>query len=351
MSKLKNLLKHSDIIKRNADVIPRIAKDYFKLVVLKKKVLRKVDIAIIAGCNAKCAFCFATTLENSDGPQLSLDEVKDIIRESVRLGAVTFEFLGGEPLMCKHLEEAIRFAKRARSVVGVTTNGILLTKKRIRSLEAAGLDVIQISLDSADHAEHDESRGVKGCYEKIMQAIEVIKDSKIQLMLSTVATNQNLDNQKLLKVIKFAEDLGVPITINPAGKVGGWRSKEGILLTPQNRKVFHDIVKTSHARWAGQINFLEEGCPCGKEIIYVTAYGEVLPCAFIQISYGNIRQESLTNIWQRLQDHKLVSERKNTCIAALDPQFISDFIQPLDSIEQLPVFVHDHPTFKIKAGA
>ncbi len=351
MSNFRNLLKHSDIIRRNGDVIPRIAKDYFNLLVRRKNVLRKVDIAIIAGCNAKCAFCFATTLEDETGPYLSLDEVKRIITESIALGALTFEFLGGEPLMCKHLDDAIRFAKKSRAVVGVTTNGILLTEKRIRELEQTGLDVIQISLDSMDHKEHDVSRGVPGCYDKIMNAIELIKHTKIQLMLSTVATNENLQNRKLLDVIRFAEQLNVPITVNPASKAGAWRGKENILLTPENRKVFHDLVKTSHARWAGQINFLKEGCPCGKEIIYVTAYGEVIPCAFIQISYGNVRREPMADIWQRLQDHKLVSERTDTCIAALDPKFIQDYINPLDDEKHLPIFIHDHPYYKSGAGA
>ncbi|MGE3980847.1 MAG: radical SAM/SPASM domain-containing protein [Candidatus Omnitrophota bacterium] len=350
MSKFKNILKHSRILTKSYVVLPRIAKDYFDLLVLKKKVLRKVDIAIIAGCNAKCKFCFATTLENDQSPQLSLEEVKSIITQSIKLGAFTFEFIGGEPLMCHHLCDAIRFAKKSRSLVAVTTNGVLLTKKKVLELKEAGLDVVQISLDSADHKEHDESRGIKGCYEKIMQAIPWIRESGIELMLSTVATNQNLENDGLMKVIKFAEQLNVPITVNPASKSGEWRGKENILLTEKNKEAFHKIVRTSHARWAGQVNFLGDGCPCGKEIIYITAFGHVIPCAFIQISYGNIRNESLEQIWDRLQAHKLVSERKKTCIAALDKNFIDQYINPLDRVENLPVFIHDHPTYKNRIG-
>lgn len=350
VNKFKTILKHNRLLIRSYNIFPRVAKDYFDLIVLKKKVLRKVDIAILAGCNAKCKFCFATTLENDQGPQLSLEEVKSIIKQSIKLGALIFEFLGGEPLMCHHLSDAIRFAKKSRALVAVTTNGVLLTKNKIQELKDAGLDVIQISLDSADHNEHDESRGIKGCYEKIMKAIPMIKDAGIELMLSTVATNQNLENDGLMKVIKIAEQLNVPITVNPASKSGEWRGKDNVLLTEKNKERFHKIVKTSRARWAGQINFFGEGCACGKETVYITAFGYVLPCAFIQISYGNIRNESLRDIWNRLQEHRLVSERKKTCIATLDKDFISNYINPLDDVKKLPIFIHDHPTYKTKTG-
>ncbi|MBZ0166339.1 MAG: radical SAM protein, partial [Candidatus Omnitrophica bacterium] len=344
MSKINSVWKHRKLLRNNLQILPRIFLNYFRLLVLKKPVLRKVDIAVIAGCNAKCPFCFATTLEKEKGPQLDLSEIQRIIDQAVPLGAYAFEFIGGEPLLCKHLPDAIRYAKKSKAVVSITTNGLLLTQKKILELAAAGLDVVQISLDSMDHKSHDQGRGVPGCYSKIMQALEWIKDTKIQVMLSTVATNENLGNSEVIKVVEFAEKLDVPITVNPASKAGGWKGKD-VLLTDENRERFHAIVKnSSHARWAGQLNLLREGCPCGKEIVYVTAFGHVIPCGFVQISFGNIRKESFQVIWDRLQQHQLCRDHRNTCIAALDKEFIKDYINPLDDAENLPVYIMDHPT-------
>ncbi|MCA9393580.1 MAG: radical SAM protein [Candidatus Omnitrophica bacterium] len=350
MININNLWKHRKLLRNNFQIVPRVVQDYYRLLVLKQPVLRKVDIAVIAGCNAKCPFCFAATLENEEGPQLSLPEIQGIVTEAVKLGAIAVEFIGGEPLMCRHLADAVRFARRQNVLTSTTTNGLLLTHKKIHELNDAGLNVIQISLDSADHREHDASRGVPGCYAKIMQAIEWIRETDIELMLSTVATNENLSNDGVMKVVKFAEHLDVPITVNPASKAGGWKGNANVLLTDENRRRFEQIVQTSHARWAGQVNFLKEGCPCGKEVIYVTAYGHVIPCGFIQISYGNIRQEPLTQIWDRMQEHRLMQEDKNTCIAAFDKAFIKDYIDPLDRREDLPVYIHDHPTYKQKVN-
>lgn len=350
MIDLNNLWKHRKLLRNNFQIVPRVAKDYYRLLVLKQPVLRKVDIAVIAGCNAKCPFCFAATLEEAEGPQLSLNEIQNIVQDSVKLGAIAVEFIGGEPLMCKHLPEAIRYTRRQNVLVSITTNGILLTRQKIQQLADAGLNVVQISLDSADHEEHDVSRGVPGCYAKIMQAIKWIRETDMELMLSTVATNENLCDDGLMKVIKFAEQLDVPITVNPASKAGGWKGNRNVLLTDENRRRFSQIVKTSHARWAGQVNFLKEGCPCGKEVIYITAYGHVIPCGFIQISYGNIRQESLLQIWDRMQEHRLMKEHKNTCIAAFDKKFIKDYIDPLEEQEHLPVYIHDHPTYNNKVN-
>lgn len=89
------------------------------------------------------------------------------------------------------------------------------------------------------------------------------------------------------------------------------------------------------------MNFLKEGCPCGKESIFITAYGDVLPCGLIQVSYGNIRQDSLENIFNKMHAMPLKSSRPDVCVAGLDEEFIATYLEPLSKEDRLPIAIDE----------
>ncbi len=83
---------------------------------------------------------------------LRIDELARLLRIAVtRLGITNIRFTGGEPLVSRHLEEAIAAAAalRPRPEIALTTNGIGLLR-RAAALKAAGLDRVNVSLDTVD---------------------------------------------------------------------------------------------------------------------------------------------------------------------------------------------------------
>ena len=84
---------------------------------------------------------------------LQPDEIVRLVRIGVtRLGITKVRFTGGEPLLAKHLEEIVAetAALRPRPELALTTNGVMLAK-RAEALARAGLDRVNVSLDSVDH--------------------------------------------------------------------------------------------------------------------------------------------------------------------------------------------------------
>jgi len=79
---------------------------------------------------------------------MSLDEYYAVLRNASKLGIGIISFTGGEPLLWPHLDQAITSASEAGMLVGLTTNGVLLTEDRVRSLAAAKLDQLIVSIDS-----------------------------------------------------------------------------------------------------------------------------------------------------------------------------------------------------------
>ncbi|HZA08629.1 GTP 3',8-cyclase MoaA [Mycobacterium sp.] len=120
------------------------------------RVATDLRVSLTDRCNLRCTYCMpAEGLDWLPGEQLlSPDEFVHLIRLAVtRLGVTSVRFTGGEPLVSKHLEEIVAATARLRPrpEIALTTNGIGLAR-RAGALKRAGLDRVNVSLDSVDAA-------------------------------------------------------------------------------------------------------------------------------------------------------------------------------------------------------
>lgn len=113
-------------------------------------------VSLTDRCNLRCTYCMPA--EGLDwlpgGNLLSFDELNRLLRLAVtRLGVRSVRFTGGEPLLYRRLEEVVATtaALAPRPEIALTTNGVGLAQ-RARGLAAAGLDRINVSLDTVDAA-------------------------------------------------------------------------------------------------------------------------------------------------------------------------------------------------------
>ena len=119
------------------------------------RVATDLRVSLTDRCNLRCTYCMpAEGLPWSAAEQLlQPDEIVRLVRIGVtRLGITKVRFTGGEPLLAKHLDEivAATAALRPRPELALTTNGVLLAK-RAEALARAGLDRVNVSLDSVDY--------------------------------------------------------------------------------------------------------------------------------------------------------------------------------------------------------
>jgi len=118
------------------------------------RVATDLRVSLTDRCNLRCTYCMpAEGLDWMPGEQLlELDELNRLLRIAVtRLGITRVRFTGGEPLVARHLEDVVAAAAalRPRPEIALTTNGIGLDR-RAAGLKRAGLDRINVSLDTVD---------------------------------------------------------------------------------------------------------------------------------------------------------------------------------------------------------
>lgn len=138
----------------NDRVVPGEAPSAGPLVDTYGRVATDLRVSLTDRCNLRCTYCMpAEGLNWLPGEQLlTADELARLMHIAVtRLGVTNVRFTGGEPLLARHLEEVVAAAAglEPRPEISMTTNGVGLAR-RAAALARAGLDRVNISLDSVD---------------------------------------------------------------------------------------------------------------------------------------------------------------------------------------------------------
>ena len=124
------------------------------------------------------------------------------------IGVFIVTFTGGEPTLREDLPELLTYAQKKGVVTGLVTNGRKLSDKRyVDKLEKAGLDFVQVTLESHKAKVHDQMTGAKGSWKETVAGITNAVLSKIYVTTNTTLSKYNAPD--FLDSIDFIKGLGV----------------------------------------------------------------------------------------------------------------------------------------------
>lgn len=136
-------------------------------------------VSLTEQCNLRCGYCYGPgDARGEQGHALSDDDLLRLIRAFAVLGISKVRFTGGEPLVRPGLVDLVRRTSEVEGVsqVGLTTNGLIL-KPMLRPLIEAGLNCLNISLDTLSPVTFERITGVDG-FERVYSAIIRAEDSR-----------------------------------------------------------------------------------------------------------------------------------------------------------------------------
>lgn len=154
-------------------------------------------------CNIACAHCYTVS-----GPtareELQLELLSGCLDDAAGLGYRQLAVSGGEPLLYRRLPELLADARSLGMVTTVTSNGMLLTRRRWEPL--AGLvDVLAISIDGTP-PEHDEIRRHDGAFAQTIANLEVVRSTATPFGFIFTLTQHNVDSLEF--VVRLAAQIG-----------------------------------------------------------------------------------------------------------------------------------------------
>lgn len=195
----------------------------------------KIYYDITTSCNLDCEFCFK---EKHDTSQTTFDDAKRVIKRIADANVMDVVFLGGEPLVCPFLFEAIEYAKESGLNVGIITNGTLFTKENAQKLKKLINNSISVSIHAHTNALHDEISGGLNVLDQIVNGLEILNQQGITPELAFTPLKKNVKH--LYDTISNILNRGIQISdvlvnrLIPAGNaIVSWKSKE-ITLDDQN---------------------------------------------------------------------------------------------------------------------
>src|SRR5499426_754185 len=134
-------------LKRKARAINRRYREARMVAAALKSPYRPIlaQIIPVRRCNLSCAYC--NEYDKTSEP-VAVEEMARRIDRLADLGTLAITFSGGEPLLHPELETLVERIRRNNIIATLITNGYLLTAERVKRLNRAGLDYLQISIDN-----------------------------------------------------------------------------------------------------------------------------------------------------------------------------------------------------------
>lgn len=173
------------------------------------RIARKLRISLTDRCNMQCKYCMPQGNVHwfKEEDVLNYDEIIRLVSILAELGIEKIRLTGGEPLLRPKLEDLIISLKRINAIksVSMTTNGLLLGDK-VKRLKEAGLDSVNISLDSFRATRFKAITGIDG-FDKVMDSINAADSVGLKVKINAVII-RGWNEDEIVDFAEFARTSG-----------------------------------------------------------------------------------------------------------------------------------------------
>ena len=253
-----------------------------------------------SACNMHCTGCWAAEYGNK--LNLGLETIDSIIRQGKEMGTYMYIYTGGEPLVRK--EDLMKICEMHPDCAFLAfTNGSLIDEEFCNEMLRVKNFVPAISLEGFEEA-NDGRRG-EGVYQKVQNAMKLLKEHKLPFGISTCYTSKNVEDVSSEKYFDLIIDSGALfVWFFHYMPVGNDAAVE-LLPSPEQRELmFNKIREYRKCKPIFSMDFQNDaqyvhGCIAGgRNYLHINAKGDVEPCVFIHYSNCNIHDTSLLDAYK-----------------------------------------------------
>lgn len=293
----------------------------------------RMDLAITYRCDNKCLHCYVGDQKVTE--ELTTKEWYLAIDKLLELGVPHVVFTGGEPTLRDDLSDLVAYTQKVGLVCGLVTNGRKLKDQvYFKSLVEAGLDHVQITLESHDPKVHDRITCVKGSWDETVQGLKNAIASPIYTVSNTTLNQYNVKD--IMKIIDFLYSLGIRqfacnslIYSGKAPEVAKDFALDEASLEPiltkirdRTRQLGMEFIWYTPTEYCIlnplQLELGIKSCSACRISMAIEPDGTVIPCQSYFVPLGNIIKDDWKKIWQnplclKLRARKYVPEKCYDC--------------------------------------
>lgn len=271
-------------------------------------------------CNLSCKHCYTSSSPQGSRP-VSFDAACKIVDKLFESGVSSLAIGGGEPLALPYLQRLVKYATSKGMYIAISTNGLLLTERKLDGLIQSGLRIIQVSVDGL-RADHEELRG-QGNYDRAIKAIERIISAELPFRVGSVVHSRNYS--RIEQFANLMRDTGVPVVnffrymptngnIDLSLDSRMMKEASGALMRLYRQNVYGG--SSSFYVTFEPISFFsflidrqmlgKTKCTAGLAKFNIDQDWNVSACNYVQKKSGNIGDSSISELWREIQSERVL---------------------------------------------
>jgi len=287
--------------------------------VIESKLLRvppgptTVVFSMTKACSYKCSHCYQ---RKDTAPDLSEELLVRTARNVQDCGVAMFDIEGGEPFLRFPRLLKLVSALDERSEIWVNTTGAHVAPGMLEQLRQAGLFGLMVSIHSPAPRLHDALTGVPGSFDTACEILKQARQTNLASAFNSVLSQEEIENDGLARLMDLARELDCDyvqlIHPKPAGEwlgrtQGMQRDRSLIERIRQAHLRYNSGAMQDYPSLAAQVFEESEhvlGCTSGAvDRFYIGASGEMQPCEFLNVSFGNVRDEPFETVYARMRSY------------------------------------------------
>jgi radical SAM protein with 4Fe4S-binding SPASM domain len=270
----------------------------------------RMDLALTYRCNNECPHCYNSRPRAY--PELDRETWMRLLEKMQSIGIPHVCFTGGESTLRDDLPDLIHHAALMGMVTGLLTNGRRLAHPGyVEALASAGLDHVQITLESHLPHIHDRMVAARGAWQQTVNGIRAALNARLYVMTNTTLLADNTPS--LEGTLEFLGELGVPTVGFNALIRAGHGASVGSGVPEADLPPLLDLVRrrteaqgqrliwytpTQYCHFDPvQMELGVKGCTAARYNMCVEPDGAVIPCQSYYQALGNLLEDSWESIW------------------------------------------------------
>ena len=168
-----------------------------------------VDFSVTPFCNLSCPFCSAgaaNKIEKNNEKIFSLEMIKDLFNQFDENEILRVSLEGGEPFCRNDIIEIMHLADTHNFMYYVNTNATLITEDLAKEISKTNVEKLCISIDGPEDI-HDRSRGRKGSFKKMNEAVKYLK--KYNVPIDGIITLTKINKDYLTETFDVISSMGI----------------------------------------------------------------------------------------------------------------------------------------------
>lgn len=270
-------------------------------------------IDITPKCNLNCKHCYSGEKIGGMSREKSYKEVCALLSQLQKAKVFKIYLVGREPLMRKDLGKIIEYASLNKFVIGIATNGTLITPSIAKLFSDYNVNSIQISIDSISPKKHNKFRGNPNAFSLAIKGINLLKKHGNKISIATTLTNFNF--KELKKIADFVNKLGAYyyrtrlLIGNPKNRnyqITSEQYKYAVKLLFELKNYYkHMIIEQLHHSFLFEKNIKYDPTkgitiPCGAGLsrCSLTYDFKITPCIALAHLYSAPMKKKFVDEWQ-----------------------------------------------------